>query len=260
MTGWLDGVAHEPGANAGYKHGRNGMEFCGVHDTAGACAGDRAVGLRGYFNLYVPKAPECGPGTTQFAEVDAVTWHMCEWNRRGTSIEVEKRKTTEDMTDYQIDQLGRIIVPQLVVRGIELRFTHGHHDLAIGAPISGFVDHQAVVEHACEQHEDFWKPEECARIEAIARSVLGTPAPVPAPSPSSEEDDVERIIILSTNDPTKISNVLVQLNPFGIIHQYSGAHVGFGLCADAAEAIACGFPHQVVAQAVFEKIPLAPKH
>lgn len=176
MSGWLDGLAHEHGANWNYQHGRNRMEACVAHRTYGACGGDRAVMLRGYFNLYVPKSQACAPGATQAAPVDALCFGACEWNSRVTHIEVEGRNE-EPFTDYQVDVLGRLVVPQLVAAGIAFAYTHGPPRLEVGAPVSGFVAHDHLHEHKCDEHGDAWTDADWARVAAVAGPIISPPTP-----------------------------------------------------------------------------------
>lgn len=150
----LDGFAWEPGLAAGYIFGRHYFEACVVHFTAGACGGDRAVGLLGYFPAYIPREADCGPGATQFAEMDATTFHACEANTRATGIEFEKRTDDVTLTQYQLDK-GRAAFQQLIAAGIAATYRDTPDDrIPVGGPLSGFVTHRSLRAIACDEHYD----------------------------------------------------------------------------------------------------------
>lgn len=185
-AGRLEGFAWEPGRNAGYRVGTNSMEFCAVHFTAGACGGDRAVGLRGYFPLYIPQDPGCGPGATQFAEVDSTNWHICEFNPRGPGIEFEKRHDGIALTDYQITK-GASAIRQLMRLGIAgtYRDTPGDR-IPVGGAVSGFVSHRSCHARACDEHYDGLPREEMDRMFALAGTVT--------PPTLSQEDTMGNVL------------------------------------------------------------------
>ena len=174
VAGRIPGFAWEPGVNANYRAGTSTLEGAIAHITAGACGGDRAVGLRGYFTAYAPRERSCGPGAVMFAEFDATTWAQCEWNRRVFSLEAEKLNVDVDMTDYQIESCAAGVRFGLTV-GIAATYRDTPHDkIPVGGPISGWTSHRSLHEVACDEHSDFWKPEEWDRIRALA--VGGPPA------------------------------------------------------------------------------------
>lgn len=197
----LDGFAYEPGANA--QLGRNYMAFCAIHYTAGACGGDRAVGLRGYFNVYIPRGDDCGPGATCFAGVGRICYHACEWNVWGPGIEFEKADDSVALTQYQL-VMGRKAIQQLIALGIAPTYTDTPGNrVPVGGPISGFVSHRSLHEAACDEHYDYLTAEEMAFMLAPV------PAPTPVPPPDwftlQQEED------------------MAQLKALLVVHQPSGA-------------------------------------
>jgi len=168
--GWLEGIAWERGAHANYEAGRNTLELCVLHGTAGRCAGDRSIGLRGTFQFYVPKEERCGPGATQFAPADSRDFHACEFNGRGPAIEFERLDPRdperEPLTDYQIDR-GGFIIRSLIALGIPPNYHDGPR-LPVGAPFRGFPTHRGLVHNACDQHYDTVSKAEFDRMVAGA--------------------------------------------------------------------------------------------
>lgn len=177
---YLEGFAFEPGANA--YLGRNYFEFVAIHFTAGACGGDRSVGLRGYFNAYIPRGDDCGPGATQFAGMDRINWHACEWNVRGPGIEFEKLNNDVALTQYQLDK-GRSAFQQLIAAGIAPTYRDTPGDrIPVGGDISGFVTHRTLHENLCDEHYDGLPQEEIDYMMA--------PAPIPQPLPPKRFDEM----------------------------------------------------------------------
>src|SRR5215831_15802046 len=73
-----------PGAAAGYAHGRTTMETVVCHYTVGRDS--TGIGLQGYFHFLVAR----DGGVQQFCETDAVAWHAGDpWNGRGPGVEIE---------------------------------------------------------------------------------------------------------------------------------------------------------------------------
>lgn len=115
---WLPGAHRNPGRNAGYRLGRNSMEKPVLHATVGSDS--RRIGEDGYFNLLVHQSADRENGCTQYAEIDAVTWHAFEPHRlRGFGVEFERRvvgglndeglSNFEDFTPNQIEWGKRIV-------------------------------------------------------------------------------------------------------------------------------------------------------
>jgi len=114
---WLPGARRNPGQNAGYNSGRNRMELAVAHYTVGADS--RGVAERGFFHFLVHRDASREGGCTQYAEVDAITWHAAAWNDDGPGIEYERLTTggyndeglanAQPLTDNQIEWGGRIV-------------------------------------------------------------------------------------------------------------------------------------------------------
>lgn len=173
--GWVDGFAREPGANDNFRAGRvvrHPSEWCcPLHFTAGRCAGDRSVGLRGYFNAYAPRERGCGPGRTQFARIPSITWSACEFNPYGVSIEFERLSWNEELTDYQIES-GALWINSLIELGVP---DQHHYDGRVEAgTVTGFINHGSCRQYACEQHSDG-----ITHAEYLAMRALGAPPPTP---------------------------------------------------------------------------------
>lgn len=249
VAGRIEGFAWEPGKNAGYVYGRNRFRNGRRHYTAGACGGDRSVGLRGYFGAYVPKVPTCGPGATQFAELDAICFDACEWNPTGTGLEVERRTDAESFTDYQVDKAG-LWVAACIEAGIpdrSLRPPEGQR-FTIGTDLRGFVDHRHLQQKACDPHYDGWSDREIGAVHDAAMRHLGQTAP----------DERRRrdmpVVVSAKVTPTKIESLLIE---GGVpVHQFTGTpHPEFGLPVDAiAYATAIETPGVITDPARFAKL------
>lgn len=146
---WLPGAYRDPGRNAHYANGRNRREIAVAHFTVGRDS--RQVGRDGYFHFLVHRDPSRENGCTQYAEVDALTWHAAAWNDDGPGIEYERMTTggynaeglanAEPLTSNQVEW-GRRIVAFLAEWGIPIALYDGprygsagwrgwvnHHDL-----------------------------------------------------------------------------------------------------------------------------------
>jgi hypothetical protein len=203
--GLVPGFTWEPGRNAGYRAGTNRLEASIAHATAGACGGDRSVGLRGYFNGYAPKSAACGPGATMFAELDATCFGACEFNSRATHLEVEKRGMDERCTEYQITK-SAAWVKRCADLGIPAKYTDTPDArIPVGGPISGHVSHRSLQHKQCDQHYDMsWHQDEWLQILRLA---IGLP-----------------------NDPEVAMEILAQcITPDGALHVFGvGDLNGFG--------------------------------
>jgi hypothetical protein len=147
---WLPGAHIDRGANAGYNSGRSQMRRAVAHYTVGADS--RNVGRDGYFHFLVHKDASRENGCTQYAEVDAVTWHAAaagnpygpgiEWERNVTGgINDEGLSNAEPLTDNQIEW-GNRIVAFCAEWGIPAVLYDGPRYGADGW--DGWVNHQAI--------------------------------------------------------------------------------------------------------------------
>lgn len=115
---WLPGAHRDPGRNAGYNSGRSHMVRAVAHYTVGSDS--RNVGRDGYFHWLVHRDASREGGCTQYAEVDAITWHAADaGNPYGPGIEWERNTTggmngeglsnAEPLTANQVEWGARII-------------------------------------------------------------------------------------------------------------------------------------------------------
>jgi hypothetical protein len=120
---WLPGAWRDYGACANYQGGWNRLELAVSHFTVGADS--RGIGRRGYFHWLVHQDAGRENGCTQYAPINAATWHaggsssMPDANQRGPGIEFERRVTggynddglanAEPLTDNQIVWGQRIV-------------------------------------------------------------------------------------------------------------------------------------------------------
>jgi hypothetical protein len=152
---WLPGATHDPGRNAGYNSGFNSLQLAVAHFTVGSDS--RGIARQGFFHFLVHQDEFREGGCTQYAEIDAVTWHaggssgMPDANDRGPGIEFERMVTgppgpdgiseAEPLTPNQIRWGQRIAkfcaewgIPAVLYDGPRYgaRDWHGwvnHHDL-----------------------------------------------------------------------------------------------------------------------------------
>ena len=115
---WLPGATRDPGRNSGYNSGRSQMIRAVAHYTVGADS--RNVGRDGYFHFLVHRDASREGGCTQYAEVDAVTWHAAdagnpygpgvEWERMTTGgMNAEGLSNAEPLTANQIEWGSRLV-------------------------------------------------------------------------------------------------------------------------------------------------------
>ena len=114
---WLAGAYRDPGRNAHYANGRNRMVTAVAHFTVGSDS--RGVGRDGYFHFLVHRDASRENGCTQYAEIDALTWHAGDYNDDGPGIEYERRTTggynaeglanAEPLTVNQVEWGNRIV-------------------------------------------------------------------------------------------------------------------------------------------------------
>ena len=145
-----------PGAAAGYTKGRTQMRTVVAHFTVGRDS--TQIGLNGYFHWLVGR-----DGTIkQFAEVDALTWHVGDWNPYGPGIEVEYLPGVDDtiFTDAARDACGGL------VRWLidEWGFPPVYYDGPRVPPVyDGFIAHRSV---QGGDHTDYWPQEDWAAMLA----------------------------------------------------------------------------------------------
>ena len=253
--GWINGFAREPGRNVDYRAGRCLMQGGTRHQTVGRCAGDRSVGLRGIFQAYVPRSKDCSPGWTQFAQLDAVCFHNCEWNDELTGCEVEWL-TGETFTDYQIDGCG-LWVAALISVGITDadRSKPGLARFPIGTNIDGFVDHGDLEHVACDQHTDGWAAHWPA-IHAAALRHLG----------HKPQEDTLHIVSVS-DGPNKYQNYVIDSfvdndgnRDIGIWHVApdKGSAATFGCAPSLLSAVNSGVRYEIKPSSATSGLRTAP--
>lgn len=151
---WLPGAFRDPGRNAGYKSGHNAMRRAVAHFTVGSDS--RNVGKDGYFHWLVHRDASRENGCTQYAEIDAVTWHgyksgHYDANSAGPGIEFERLVTgginAEGLSDAQPltpNQIawGERIVAFCAEWGIPVQLYDGPR-YAYG-DWAGWINHQAL--------------------------------------------------------------------------------------------------------------------
>lgn len=166
--GWIDGLVHLPGRNAGYRAGRIRLRTPIRHETVGT--NSRQIGINGYFQFLLPKE---GPAE-QYCEWDAIAWHACEWNLWGFGLECE-RFPGEPMTANQVWWAAYIILAVQEHTGQAL--TLDWIDYAIPNPASGpvgYANHGALLIRACDPHSDGWTFDEW---QQIIRTIGGATPP-----------------------------------------------------------------------------------
>ena len=109
---WLPGAHIDRGRNAGYNSGRSHMVRAVAHYTVGSDS--RNVGRDGYFHWLVHRDASREGGCTQYAEIDAITWHAAdagnpygpgiEWERNVIGgVNAEGLSDAEPLTDNQLE-------------------------------------------------------------------------------------------------------------------------------------------------------------
>lgn len=143
------GAVWNPGVNAGYKAGHTTMTDCVAHYTVGTDS--TGIGLNGYFHWLVSRDGR----VQQFAEADALTWHVGEDNAAGPGIEVEYLPGQDDtvFTDAARQACGALVRWLSAEWGIPLQYHDGEHDTQPGS-FAGFVSHKSIIQS--EEHQDFW--------------------------------------------------------------------------------------------------------
>jgi hypothetical protein len=146
----MPGVYRDPGVNAGYNSGRSSMQRAVAHYTVGADS--RSVAERGYFHFLVHQDASREGGCTQYAEVDAITWHAADaGNPYGPGVEWERLVTgpvgpeglseAQPLTQNQIDW-GKRLIDFFAEWGIPPQLYDGPRYQAGGW--NGWVNHQSI--------------------------------------------------------------------------------------------------------------------
>ena len=115
---WLPGAYIDRGRNAGYNAGRSQMVRTVAHYTVGRDS--RGHGRDGYFHFLVHRDASRENGCTQYAEIDAITWHAAnlgnpygpgiEWERMVTGgVNDEGLSNADPLTDNQVEWGRRIV-------------------------------------------------------------------------------------------------------------------------------------------------------
>lgn len=179
---WLPGAYRDPGRNAGYNSGRSSMTRAVAHYTVGSDS--RGVGRDGYFHFLVHRDASREGGCTQYAEVDAITWHAAdpgnpygpgvEWERNVTGgMNAEGLSNAEPLTPNQVEW-GARLVSFFAEHGIPAQLYSGPRYGEEGW--RGWVNHQAI---------------DSSRSDGLLRAEWDAMAggDVSAPSTPTEEDD-----------------------------------------------------------------------
>lgn len=146
---WYPGAVKNPGVAANYQLGRTTMVDCVCHETIGTDS--TAIGLRGYFNWLVSRDGR----VQQFAEADALTYHVGEDNAYGPGIEVEYLPGQDDavFTPQARTACAALIKWLSSEWGIPLVYHDGDHDIQPGT-YAGFLSHKSIIQ--TEEHQDYW--------------------------------------------------------------------------------------------------------
>jgi N-acetylmuramoyl-L-alanine amidase len=195
---WLPGAYRDPGVNAGYNAGHSTMQRAVAHYTVGQDS--RNSGRDGYCHFVVHKDVSRENGCTQYAEINAVTWHAAnQGNPYGPGIEWERMTTggqndeglsnADPLTDNQI-AWGQKLVAFLAEWGIPAELYNGPRfggDVMPGGNYCGWVNHHDLD----DQRTD-------GLLRAEWDQIAGGSAPAPAPV---EEDDM--LVLLITDGQNK---------------------------------------------------------
>lgn len=186
---WYPGATRNPGANAGYKAGRTSMVDTVAHYTVGVDS--TGIGLQGYFHWLIAR----DGAIQQFAEADALTWHVGEDNAYGPGIEIEylPGQDAEVFTDAARTACSGLIHWLNTEWGIPLIYHDGDHDITPGG-FAGFVSHKSIIQSI--EHQDFWPQSDWNLMTVVP------PTPAPIIPPSGDE-----IMITATTD--KDGNVYI---------------------------------------------------
>lgn len=210
---WYPGAAVDPGRAAGYALGRTQMATVVAHFTVGRDSTN--IGRAGYFHWLVRR----DGAIVQFAETDALTWHVGDWNGFGPGIEVEYLPGVDDVvfTDAARSACGGL------VRWLntEWGFPLDYYDGARIPPIwRGFIAHRSVLGG---DHTDYWPREDWDRMVA-------------GPAPTPEVPD------MSIQYGRTIYGVSIAFLVSGgrVLRTFTGPEGAFGLPQDALDWKAAG--------------------
>lgn len=195
---WLPGVHIDPGVNAGYNAGRSSMTRAVAHYTVGNDS--RGTGRAGYCHWVVHKDASREGGCTQYAEIDAVTWHGANaGNPYGPGIEWERMTTggtndeglsnADPLTPNQIEWGGRIVAFCAEWGILDLLYGGPRYggDVMPGGNWCGWVNHHDIDDQ---------------RTDGLLRAEWDLIAAGGAVEPALQEEDT-MIAILVTDGPDK---------------------------------------------------------
>lgn len=180
---WYPAAVRQPGVNAGYQAGRTLTQLVVRHYTVGTDS--RPIGMAGYFNFLISR-----DGTvTQFAEVDALTWHAGEWNGYGPGIEVEYLDEPDVFTPEALAAAQALYRWLEAEWGIEPGQYLGPR-IPTTAGFAGWIDHASLIQ--TEEHYDFWPQP--------AWDVICQPLPVPPYDDEEPEMAAPALLYLEKTD------------------------------------------------------------
>jgi len=124
-----------------------------------------SIGERGYFHFLIRRNGEI----VQYAEIDALTWHVGDWNGYGPGTEVEYLPGEDDMV---FTDAARATCSLLVKwLNTEWGFPLDYYDGDRIAPIyDGFIAHRSVLGG---DHTDFWPREDWDRMISDSPTAQG---------------------------------------------------------------------------------------
>lgn len=203
---WLPGAHRDPGRNAGYNAGRSSMVRAVAHYTVGSDS--RNVGRDGYFHWLIHRDASRENGCTQYAEIDAITWHAAnagnpygpgiEWERMTTGgMNAEGLSNAQPLTDNQ-RAWGTRIIDFCAAWGITAALYDGPRFGAGGW--RGWVNHQAI---------------DSSRSDGLLRAEWNAmTSGAPAPDEPVEDD----MTVWVCTEAGKWSGAWVQEGPYLLMH------------------------------------------
>lgn len=164
-NGWVNGATIRPGLNAGYRAGRNLMRGGIIHITAGVNSGG-LIQRKGLAQFLLGHPGQ--DALVQYAEIDAVCYHACEWNHVAFGVEVEKLRVEHLTDEVQIESLATIVSAAAGL-GVPIGPYHrGDHDVPVREMPVPYVSHSSLAQRACDRHYDWLPEEDMARVFALA--------------------------------------------------------------------------------------------
>lgn len=177
MSEWAPFAIHDPGLNANYRRGRTLRRMNRPHETVGRDS--RAlIRNRGLAQFLLPKQ---GP-PIQFGPADAVHSDACEFALYGFGVEIERMVyndgSRDAMTPDQIEGFAQLVAWGWQQHGVPwdawyLGPFEGLPRLPVGTLYSGWANHGALDQQACDDHHDGVFPLERDLILARVRLILG---------------------------------------------------------------------------------------